>query len=470
MRHEDLVQTLEGIVGAEFVSTRDADRIAYGQDALKEVSRPAVVVWPRTAEEVSEILRLANRELVPVTPRAGGVGYTGGAVPLYGGILLSVTRMNRILEIDVPNLVAVVEPGVVTADFQRAVEAVGLFYPPDPSSLEESMLGGNVAENAGGPRCVKYGVTGAYVLGTTFVAATGEIVRAGGRTTKNVVGFDLASVMVGSEGMLGVVTDITFRLLPLPEANRTLSVIFTSVRAAAECVTAIMSNRIVPAKLELIDRFSLHAVADYTGEPMPREAGALLLVEVDGESAEVERQALAVERICRASGAIAIEAAATAEESDRLWSVRRKISQAVGRLRPVKLNQDVVVPRTKIPDLLDFVDGISARDGLLIPCFGHAGDGNIHVNVMLDPADEAEAARAKRAVEAIFRHSVALGGTISGEHGIGYVKAPYLGIALTPETIEMMRRVKACFDPNGILNPGKLFFSTDEISDPTARA
>lgn len=457
MRHEALVEALAAIVGAEHVSSEETDRIAYGQDALKEVSKPAVVVWPRTADEVSEIMRLANRELVPVTPRAGGVGYTGGAVPLHGGILLSVTRMNRILEIDAPNLVAISEPGVVTARFQRAVEAEGLFYPPDPSSLEESMLGGNVAENAGGPRCVKYGVTGAYVLGMTFVAATGEIVKAGGRTTKNVVGFDLASVMVGSEGMLGVATDITFRLLPLPEANRTLSAVFTSVRSAAECVTAIMANRIIPAKLELIDKFSLNAVSDYTGEPMPRDAGALLLVEVDGERAEVDREARAVERICRGAGAIEIVAAETAEEADRLWSVRRKISPAVGRLRPVKLNQDVVVPRTKIPDLLDFVDEISARDGLLIPCFGHAGDGNIHVNVMLDPADEAEAKRAKRAVEEIFKKAVALGGTISGEHGIGYVKAPYLGLALTPETIGMMRRLKACFDPNGILNPGKVF-------------
>jgi glycolate oxidase len=457
MRHDALVEALAAIVGAEHVSSAEMDRIAYGQDALKEVSKPAVVVWPRTADEISEIMRLANRELVPVTPRAGGVGYTGGAVPLHGGILLSVTRMNRILEIDVPNLVAVSEPGVVTAHFQRAVEAEGLFYPPDPSSLEESMLGGNVAENAGGPRCVKYGVTGAYVLGMTFVAATGEIVKAGGRTTKNVVGFDLASVMVGSEGMLGVVTDITFRLLPLPEANRTLSAVFTSVRAAAECVTAIMANGIIPAKLELIDKFSLNAVSDYTGEPMPNDAGALLLVEVDGESAEVDRQTHAVERICRGAGAIEIIAAETAEEADRLWSVRRKISPAVGRLRPVKLNQDVVVPRTKIPDLLDFVDEISARDGLLIPCFGHAGDGNIHVNVMLDPSDEAEARRAKLAVEAIFKKAVALGGTISGEHGIGYVKAPYLGLALTPETIGMMRRLKSCFDPNGILNPGKVF-------------
>ena len=453
-----IVAQMESIVGGAYVSTKDSDRDAYGHDALHETYRPAVVVWPRTTDEVAAIMRFANESLVPVTPRAGGVGYTGGAVPVHGGILLSVTRMDQILEIDEPNLVAVAEPGVITADFQRAVEARGLFFPPDPSSLEESMLGGNIAENAGGPRCVKYGVTGAYVLGMTFVAATGEVVRAGGRTTKNVVGFDLSSLMVGSEGMLGIATDITFRLIPLPEANRTVSVLFADVRSAAECVTAIMANRVIPAKMELIDRFSLHAVADYSGEPMPREAGALLLIEVDGSAAEVEREAKEVDRICRERGALELITAETPEEADRLWAVRRLISPAVGRLRPRKLNQDVVVPRTRIPDLLALVDVISARTGLLIPCFGHAGDGNMHVNVMLDPDDPREAADAKAAVEEIFRAAVALGGTISGEHGIGYVKAPYLGLALGEETIAMMRRLKRAFDPNGILNPGKVFF------------
>lgn len=458
MTHEELVQELAAIVGDAHVSTAEHDRVVYGQDALKEVSKPAVVVWPRTTEEVAAIMRLANRELVPVTPRAGGVGYTGGAVPLHGGILLSVTRMDRILEIDAPNMVAVAEPGVITADFQRAVEKVGLFYPPDPSSLEESMLGGNVAENAGGPRCVKYGVTGAYVLGMTFVTPTGEIVKAGGRVTKNVVGFDLSSMLVGSEGLLGVVTEITFRLIPLPETTRTLSVLFRSVRAAAECVSAIMAESIIPAKLELLDGVSLRAIADYNGEPLAPDAGALLLIEVDGERESVDREASAVERICRELEALDVIVAETAEESDRLWSVRRKMSPAVGRLRPRKLNNDVVVPRTKIPDLLDFVNDLAARLDLLIPCFGHAGDGNIHVNVMIDPADADESARAKVAVEEIFKQSVALGGTISGEHGIGYAKAPYLGIALTADTIGAMRQLKRAFDPNGILNPGKVFF------------
>jgi glycolate oxidase len=458
MQGQELIRELESIVGAEHVSTSESDRLAYGQDALEQPSLPQVVVWPRTTAEVAAIMRLANRELVAVTPRAGGVGYTGGAVPVRGGILLSVTRMNRILEIDEANLIAVVEPGVITADLQRAVEALGLFFPPDPSSLERSMLGGNVAENAGGPRGAKYGVTGAYVLGLTFVAATGEIIHSGGRTTKNVVGFDLTSLFVGSEGMLGIATEIIVRLLPLPPARRTLSAQFASARDAATCVSAVSAARVTPAKIELIDRFSLDAVADYTGADLPRNVGALLLIEVDGDAQTVAREAATVEAVCVRAGALQVIAAATDEEAERLWDVRRQISPAVGRLRPRKLNQDVVVPRSRIPDLLDIVDEIAARLDLLIPCFGHAGDGNMHVNVMLDPADPAEAARAARAVEEVFRAAIALGGTISGEHGIGYVKAPYLSLALTPETIDLMRAVKRAFDPNGILNPGKVFF------------
>lgn len=457
MRHEDLVRELETILGAESVSAAEVDLAVHARDAYGESSPPDVVVWPKSTEEVAAVIRLANRVRVPVTPRAGGVGYTGGAVPLHGGILLSVARMNRILEIDDANLIAVAEPGVITADLQRAVEARGLFYPPDPSSLEESMLGGNVAENAGGPRGAKYGVTGDYVLGLTFVTGAGDVVRSGGRTTKNVVGFDLTSLFVGSEGMLGVATEIIVKLLPLPRARRTLSVTFADVRDAALCVSAISLARVIPAKVELIDGFSLRAIAAYTGEPIVDEVEALLLIEVDGDEATVEHDAREVERVCRDGGAFDVVRAETDEEADRLWAVRRKMSYAVARLRPKKLNQDVVVPRSRIPDLLAIVDEISARLGLLIPCFGHAGDGNMHVNVMLDPEDPDEASRAKQAVEEIFRASVRLGGTISGEHGIGYVKAPYLGIALTPETIASMRAVKRAFDPNGILNPGKVF-------------
>jgi glycolate oxidase len=459
MTHEALLNALAAIVGGANLSTSATDRLAYGQDALKEPVLPDVVVWPGTAEEIAEIMRLANRERVFVTPRAGGVGYTGGAVPVQGGILLSVERLDRILEINEDDMLAVVQPGVVLADFQREVESRGLFYPPDPSSLEHCMLGGNVAENAGGPRCVKYGVTGAYVLGVTFVAATGEIVRAGGRTTKNVVGYDLTSLFVGSEGMLGIATEITVRLIPLPESRRTLSVTFASVRSAARCVSAITRARVIPAKLELIDRVSLNAVADYTGEVIPRDVEAMLLVEVDGSEAGVALECQVVERVCGLEGALDVVVAESDEEAERLWAVRRKISPAIWRLKPTKLNEDVVVPRSLVPDLLERVSEIASRLDLLIPCFGHAGDGNMHVNVMLDPNDEDEVRRGRQAVEEVLRAAVDLGGTISGEHGIGYAKAPYLHYALSPETIEMMRRVKETFDPNGILNPGKMFFS-----------
>jgi glycolate oxidase len=459
MTDQALVEALVAIVGPGHVSTADDVRLVYGQDALKQPVLPDVVVWPGSAQEISEVMKLANRERVFVTPRAGGVGYTGGAVPVKRGVLLSVERLNRIVEINEADMLAVVEPGVVLADFQRAVEARGLFYPPDPSSLEECMLGGNIAENAGGPRCVKYGVTGAYVLGVTFVAATGEIVHAGGRTTKNVVGFDLTSLFVGSEGMLGIATEMTLRLLPLPESRTTLSVTFASVRAAARCVSAITTARVIPAKLELIDKVSLDAVASYTGEAMPSDVAALLLIEVDGSRDAVDAETRTVERVCRDGGALQVVAAESDAEAERLWAVRRKISPAIWRLKPTKLNEDVVVPRSRVPDLLDRVAEIAARRDLLIPCFGHAGDGNIHVNIMLDPSDPDEVSRGRAAVEEVLRAAVDLGGTISGEHGIGYAKAPFLHFALTQETIEMMRRVKETFDPNGILNPGKMFFS-----------
>jgi len=454
-----LADALAAIVGRDNLSTREDDLLSYGQDALKQPVRPDVVVWPRNADEISAILKYANQERVFVTPRAGGVGYTGGAVPVQRGILLSVERLDRILEINEADLLAVVEPGVVLARFQREVEARGLFFPPDPSSLEQCMLGGNIAENAGGPRCVKYGVTGAYVLGVTFVAATGEIVRAGGRTTKNVVGYDLTSLFVGSEGMLGVATEITLRLIPLPESRRTLRVEFATVRDAAVCVGAITLARVIPAKLELIDRVSLDAVAAFTGEPLARDVGALLLIEVDGSPDSVRHEVQVVERVCRELGALDVITAESEEESERLWAIRRKLSPAIWKLRPVKLNEDVVVPRSRVPDLLDRVTEIASRHRLLIPCFGHAGDGNIHVNVMLDPEDRDEMARGELAVEEVLKAAVDLGGTISGEHGIGYAKAPYLHFALSPETVEMMKRIKETFDPNGILNPGKMFFS-----------
>jgi glycolate oxidase subunit GlcD len=452
-----ILRRLGSIVGKQHVSAELRVRELHSQDALGEPSLPAVVVWPRTTQEVAEIVRLANQEGIPVTPRAGGVGYTGGAVPVHGGILLSVARMNEILEIDEANMIARVEPGVITGDFQRAVEARGLFYPPDPASSDRSMLGGNIAENAGGPRCVKYGVTGAYVLGLTFVTGAGAIVRSGGRTTKNVVGFDLTSLMVGSEGLLGVVTEATLRLLRLPESHRTLTALFADSRTAAAAVTGVMSIGIVPAKVEFVDGFTMRAAARETGGPQRSESEALLLIEVDGKTSQVEADAGSIAAVCYECGASEVRVAASIDEAEGIWAMRRTMSAAVGRLRPRKLNQDVVVPRTRIPELLARVAKIARESDLLIPCFGHAGDGNIHTNLMVDNYDDpAVRDRAHAALDILFAWVLEHGGAITGEHGVGLAKLRWLADALGGTSLAVHRAIKYALDPHAVLNPGKM--------------
>ncbi len=457
MINTEIIQHLEAIVGAEHVTTASDVIVENSQDALKEVYRAEAVVFPRTEDQIARIMLLANEHRFYVTARGGGVGYTGGAVPVRGGIVLATKRFNQILEINKADLVVVTEPGVTNFNLQQAVEAQGLFYPPDPASWKDSFIGGNIAENAGGPRCAKYGATKQFVLGLDFVTPTGDVVRAGGRTTKNATGYNLAALMVGSEGMLGIITKCTLRLLPLPEARQTSLAVFSSVEAACHCVASFADAGIMPAALELLDSASINAIEDYEPSGLPRSAGALLIIEVDGLRETVLREAEIVSEVCRASGAISFRGAATAEEATSIWEVRRKLSPAVRRTGVRKINEDVVVPRSRIPELLAFISEVGQRDGFLIPTFGHAGDGNLHVNVMLQRDDEAERQLAHKTVREIFERAVALGGTISGEHGIGYAKAPYLDIALTGPTIELMKTLKRAMDPNGVLNPGKMF-------------
>jgi glycolate oxidase len=452
------ISSLEAIVGREHVSVSPEVITENSQDALKEVYPADAVVFPRTAEEIAAIIRLANEHRFFVTARGGGVGYTGGAVPVRGGIVLATRRLNQILEINKADLVAVTEPGVTNFDLQKAVEAQGLFYPPDPASWKESFIGGNIAENAGGPRCAKYGATKQFVLGLDFVTPTGEIVKAGGRTTKNATGYNLAALMVGSEGMLGIITRCILRLLPLPEARQTSLAVFGSAEDACSCVANFSDGGILPAALELLDRASINAIEDYQPSGLPRSAGALLIVEVDGLKEAVDREAAIVRDVCLRSGAIDFRAAATVEEAAAIWEVRRKLSPAVKRTGKRKINEDVVVPRSRIPELLKFIEDVGARYGFLIPTFGHAGDGNLHVNVMLPNDTEQERDQGHEAVIEIFSRAVELGGTISGEHGIGYAKAPYLDIALDRSTIDLMKTLKRAMDPNGILNPGKMFY------------
>jgi glycolate oxidase len=455
----DLVPALRSIVGASHVRTDDESRRAYGTDALKRGRAADVVVSPVSAGEIAAVVRLCAEHRVPVVPRGGGTGYTGGSVPVRGGLVLSLERMNRILEIDEANLLAVVEPNVVTGELQDAVEKVGLFYPPDPASLRTSVIGGNVAECAGGPRAFKYGTTKQYVLGLEAVLPTGEIIETGGKVVKNVVGYDLTHLLVGSEGTLAIITKIVLRLVPKPLVQTTLRASFESVEAAVAAVTGIIRARVVPAAVELVDGECLEAVARnlQVRSLAPEGTAAILLLEVDGIPAAVAEEASRVARACADAGATEIITARTAEERQELWRVRRELSLSLKMIAPLKLNHDVVVPKGRIPELFALVRGIREAYRLRIPCFGHAGDGNIHVNIMVDPADAGEVDRAHEAERALFEGVVALDGSISGEHGIGFAKAPFVTIELSPDEIALMKRVKHAFDPDGILNPGKIF-------------
>ncbi|MGH9331130.1 MAG: FAD-binding oxidoreductase [Vicinamibacterales bacterium] len=457
---EAFVRAITSIVGPSFVRSDVASRETYGTDALRQ-GRPAdLVVIPGSTAEIVAIARLCNDERVPIVPRGGGTGYTGGAVPIRGGVVLSLERLNRILEIDEANLIAVVEANVITGDLQDAVERVGLFYPPDPASLRQSVIGGNVAECAGGPRAFKYGTTKQYVLGIEAVLPTGEIVETGGKVVKNVVGYDLTHLLVGSEGTLAIITKVILRLVPKPPVQATLRATFASVERAVDAVARLVRARVIPAALELVDGECLRAVAQYLGGASlaPAGTGALLLIEVDGLSELVQAEAARVEAACREAGATELLRAKDETERSELWRVRRELSPSLKVIAPVKHNHDVVVPKGRVPELFAIVKRLQTEYRLPMPCFGHVGDGNLHVNIMVDPAVDPEAeARATRAERALFEAVVALEGSISGEHGIGFSKAPYISIELSPHEIALMKRVKAAFDPNNILNPGKIF-------------
>jgi glycolate oxidase len=455
----DFVDGLRAVVGAEHVRTDPGTLEAYGADALKR-GRPAdVVVTPDGADHISAILKLCSSHRIPVVPRGGGTGYTGGAVPTAGGVVLSLERMNRILEIDEENLVVVVEPNVITGTIQDAVERVGLFYPPDPASLRTSVIGGNVAECAGGPRAFKYGTTKHFVLGLQAVLPNGDIIETGGKVVKNVVGYDLTHLLVGSEGTLAVITRIILRLVPKPPVQSTLRATFATIADATRAVSNVIKARVIPAAVELIDRDSLEAVAKYLDvrSLAPAGTGALLLLEVDGLAEAVTEEAARCEQACREAGATEILRARDEAERQEIWRVRRELSPALKTITPIKFNHDVVVPKGRIPQLFEFVERLKKDYRLRIPSFGHAGDGNIHVNIMVTQGDDDEMRRAHEAERVLFEGVVALEGSISGEHGIGFVKAKYLSLELDAQTIEIMKAVKRAFDPQGILNPGKIF-------------
>lgn len=452
-----IIAALQGIVGAENVSSEPVDRLTHSYDATQQQFLPEVVVYAESTEQVRDIVRLAASHKIPVLPRGAGSGFTGGSLPVRGGIVLVLTRMNRILEIDGDNLLAVVEPGVVTADLQREVEALGLFYPPDPASKDFCTLGGNVAECAGGPRCVKYGVTKDYVLGLEVVTPQGEIISTGGRTLKNVVGYDLTKLFVGSEGTLGVVTKIILKLLPKPEAKKTMLVQFATIEGAARAVAAIIAHKIIPTTLEFLDGATIDCVRDISPIALPAECRALLIIEVDGEPDLIARQAEKILAIIEPLGVVDTRVAATPAESEEIWKVRRSVSPSLRKVNPDKFNEDIVVPRSKVPEMIRALEKLATEHQVPIVNFGHAGDGNIHVNVMVDLRQPGMSERIDTIMDGVFAAAIALKGSISGEHGIGTAKARYLAMELDPATIAAMRAIKRALDPDNIMNPGKIF-------------
>lgn len=458
MIERDTKMKMEALLGPKYFSTRTEDLVLFSSDGTNvEGLRPDAVAWPSNTSEVSALVKLARESKTPVIPRGAGSTLSGGALPVDGGLVIVMTRLNRILEIDADNLVAVVEPGVVTSDFQAEVEKLGLFYPPDPASRDFSTLGGNAAENAGGTRAVKYGVTRDYVLGLEAVLGTGEIIRTGVRTAKGVVGYDLTRLLVGSEGTLGVITQLTLRLVPAPEAKETVVAYFGNLQDAAKTVAALTAARVVPATIEFMDRASIACVEEYLNLGLDLTAAAILLIETDGPAAQALAEAETASRLCLENGATAVGQAKTRQEAEDMWEARRAISPALFRVASGKMNEDIVAPRSRIPEMIERIEEIARKYDLSIINFGHAGDGNIHVNVMYDKHDPAQVEKAHEAVREIMEITLEMGGTISGEHGIGTAKRDFIEMEIGRQSMALQKRIKQAFDPDGVMNPGKIF-------------
>ncbi len=462
-----ILAQLEKITGRDDVLSSPEDLAVYGYDGTFEDSRPDIVVLPRTTEQVSRIVQLAAAERIPVVTRGMGSGLAAGSVPFRGGIVLATTRMNRILEIDEANATVRAEAGVVTADLQTAVEKLGLFYPPDPSSIRHSTIGGNIANNAGGPRCLKYGVTGDYVLGLTVVLADGRILPTGSKCIKDVVGYDLKALFTGSEGTLGVITEALLRLIARPHFFRTALAEFPALDDAAHAVNAILSSGVVPSSLELMDETALACVEEGMHLGLPLDVEAALLVEVDGaDEAAVVREIEAAAEILRQGGARSVRVAKDETERASLWQARRSVSPALGRKAPNKLGEDITIPRSNIPEAVRRLKAISAKYGLPVVLYGHAGDGNLHPNILFDKRDPEQWKKVGQMVAEEFAAALDLGGTLSGEHGVGALKRPYMEKALGPVSIEIQKRIKQALDPLNILNPGKIFPDPSPIPSP----
>ena len=452
----NLSNELGSLLRPDQVSSMPEVLTEHASDKWHASSLPDVVVFPESAEDVATVIKYASANHTPVYTRAAGSGHTGACVAVNKGILISMMRMNQILEINPSDGVAVVQPGVITGELQRAVREHGWYYPPDPASLKECTIGGNIATNAGGPRCLKYGVTKQYALGLETVLASGEILRSGGRCHKNSTGFDLTSLMVGSEGMLGIITEITVRLIPHPQTRAMLGASFTDFTAAAEAVQAILDSGTLPSALEITDGFTMAAARDYLGNDKLPPGNAYLMIEIDGNEETVARELKRLHQFLTELGALRIDEAPNEDACERIWQLRRDFSYSLKHTGLTKLNEDIVVPRSKLVDLVNFAKQLQQETGILVACFGHAGDGNIHTNLMVDNyADPETKKKADTALDKLFTWVIGNGGVISGEHGIGLAKKPWIKQALGETSMAMHHSIKNALDPKGILNPGK---------------
>lgn len=448
----------KSIVGEENIYDDKAHLLAYSYDATRERFEPDAVIFPRDESDISKILKYCNEHKIIIVPRGAGSGFTGGALPSSGGIVLAFEKhMNKILEIDMKNMVAVVQPGVINKDLQKAVEEVGLFYPPDPASQEYSSVGGNVSENAGGMRAAKYGITKDYVMAIRAVLPNGEIIKAGKRTIKDVAGYNISGILVASEGTLAILSEITLKLIPKPKLTKTAMGIFHSVTDAMNAVYKTMASGVTPVAMEFLDNLTIRAVEQTYKKNLPLDAGAILITDVDGNlDADLDFQLEQIQKVFNENGCYEFKIAKDKQESADIWFARRNASQSLSVYGSKKLNEDVTVPRSALPQLLEKFYAIADKYNIKIPCFGHTGDGNVHTNVMIDGKDKAQVEIGYKAIEEVFAATIELGGTLSGEHGIGLAKAPYMSMAFSDAEMELFRSIKKAFDPNNILNPSKM--------------
>ncbi len=466
--NQEIISAMKNIFPADRVLSDPEDLVTYAFDGTPNLNAlPAVIVYPVNTQEVSAVMKWAYQNDVPVVPRGSGTGLSGGSVPLEAGIVICTVRMDRILEIDEENLTALAEPGVITAELAAKAAERGLFYPPDPGSMKISTIGGNVVENSGGLRCLKYGVTEDYVFGLEVVLPDGEIFWTGSKSKKDVAGYNLKKMFISSEGTLGIITKVLLRLVPPPAASKTLLAYFPDMVSAGKAVAGIIAGKIIPCALEFLDNVTINCVEDHSHIGLPRDIGALLLIQTDGHPVQVEEEAEKIKQICEEHGSTGVKVAQNKEEAEQLAQARRMALASLARRKPTTILEDATVPRSKVPDMLAFIDQIREKYNLDIGTFGHAGDGNLHPTCLTDERNKEEMERVEQAFDEIFKKAIEFGGTVTGEHGVGCIKSKYLPMMVGDTGIKVMRRVKEIFDPKGILNPGKIFVDQKDHNEKT---